>query len=78
MTVKEMIENYLISHGFTGLCNLSRECGCELSDLAPCESYPSTCVPGYKVTCTEEDPLCVEQDHDPGDWHIQLEKPEAS
>lgn len=78
MTVMEIIDAYLICHGFGGLCNPHNECGCEISDLAPCSEGPQhDCLPGYKVVCTEEDPLCMEQGHDPGGWHIQAEKPEV-
>jgi len=76
MTVKEIIENYLVCHGFGGLCNMDGECGCELSDLAPCGQSIDRCEPGYKVLCTEE--CSHEGDHDvsKGDWHIQIDKPE--
>ena len=38
MTAKEIIEEYLKSHGFDGLCHPRTECGCGLDDLiGPCE-----------------------------------------
>jgi hypothetical protein len=69
MTVKEIIEQYLAKHGFDGLAGDG--CGCQLSDLMPCEGTASGndisgCVPGYKVPC---DPETCEADGD-CDFHI--------
>ena len=77
MNVHKIIKDYLICHGFGGLCSPDNECGCEVSDLAPCDNaFPDGCEPGYKVLCTEG--CSHEGDHDvsKGDWHIQVEKPE--
>lgn len=76
MTVKEIIEDYLVCHGYGGLVSDGRECGCQVGDLVPCDGDPSNCEAGYRVLCTDE---C---DHDagpfsPGDWHIQTGKPEV-
>jgi len=74
MTVIELLKKWLTDKGKDGLVSRDRECGCELSDLVPCDNDFSHCEPGYKVACT---PDC---DHDPGyepgGWHIQIEKPE--
>ena len=69
MTVKEIVEAWLKTNGYGGLW--SDECGCELSDLAPCgQMDESCCEAGYKVNCDEN---C---NHDePCDWHIQATKP---
>ena len=78
MNVNKIIKKYLADHGFDGLCSQDRGCGCEANDLAPCDNaFPDDCEPGYKVLCTEE--CSHEGDHDvsKGDWHIQVEKPEA-
>lgn len=73
MKVWEILRDYLICHGFTGLVNDTRECGCEVTDLGPCGEGFLDCEPGYKVNCTTD---C---DHDfeyePGNWHIQVEDP---
>jgi len=76
MNVKEIVKDYLVCHGFGGLCSRDRECGCEIGDLGPCDGTLDDCEPGYKVLCTEE--CSHEGDHDVncGDWHIQIEKPE--
>lgn len=50
-TVKEIVAEYLKSHGYHGLYN-EAECGCEVNDLMPCAGYGgcySGCLPGVKV-----------------------------
>lgn len=44
----QIIKDYLIANGFGGLQN-DAECGCEISDLVPCDNDFSCCTPGYKV-----------------------------
>lgn len=46
--VIEIIKKHIIDNGFDGLHNERYECACELSNLRPCESDISECVPGYK------------------------------
>lgn len=53
MNCTGIIRKYLEANGFDGLCG--EECGCELSDLMPCEDYFKECEPGYKRKPTEED-----------------------
>ena len=48
MTCREIIKKYLEDNGYDGLCNISTECGCSVSDLIPCGEYHGDCVPGYK------------------------------
>ena len=67
--VKEIIQAYLIWHGYDGLSGDG--CGCERSDLMPCEGTisgndVSECVPGYKVPCNPE--TCQADGDCP--WHI--------
>ena len=71
MTVLEIVEKFLILRGYSGLYDEYDECGCEISDLAPCSEMKETCEAGYKAECTEE---C---EHEVGrcTWHIQREKP---
>jgi hypothetical protein len=38
MNAKAMVYHYLIVHGFDGLC--TDDCGCPLTDLAPCGEGP--------------------------------------
>ncbi len=50
MTVKEILIDWLTTHGYDGLCNVDQECGCLLDDLMPCEGYCNCpgCQPGLK------------------------------
>ena len=50
----EIVRKYLEDNGFDGLQNQG-ECGCELSDLAPCSENITWCTPGYKVAPPEEE-----------------------
>ncbi|GAH92514.1 unnamed protein product [marine sediment metagenome] len=62
--VIQIIDKYLRKNGFDGLYN--DECGCELDDLAPCESMPNECKPGYKTKTP---------DGDEEEWIITPQKP---
>ena len=64
--VKQIIEDYLKSQGYDGLYNSDGECGCEMSDLFPCDESPVNCIPGYKSQCDEE---CQHEGRD-GGWHM--------
>lgn len=50
MIVKDIIKDYLELKGFDGLYN-DNECGCENSDLIPCDEDFRFCEPGYKTKC---------------------------
>ena len=64
---KKMIIAYLKEHGFTGLCQSAADCGCQISDLFPCDSeWFWECEAGYKENCT---PKCNHSE--PCDWHIR-------
>lgn len=39
--VIEMIAEWLLDHGFDGLANGEVECGCSVTDLAPCSDGPT-------------------------------------
>lgn len=77
MTGIEIIKAWLTTMGYGGLCSPGNECGCEVSDLAPCGEAANDCEAGYKVLCTGG--CSHEGDHDvsKGDWHIQRDPPEA-
>ena len=47
-TVIEIVKAGLTSGGFDGLVAEGGECGCELSDLAPCGGDFSSCIAGFK------------------------------
>lgn len=55
MNVGEILEKYLKDNGYDGL--YADECGCQLSDLKPCECQNTlSCQPGYSVKASEADP----------------------
>ena len=52
MTVKEIVIEYLVKHGFDGLVSDDAECSCEIAGLMPCcFDNCSECKPGYKTEC---------------------------
>jgi hypothetical protein len=48
MNCKQMIEAHLMVNGYEGLFNQNVPCGCELSDLVPCDGEIADCEAGYK------------------------------
>jgi hypothetical protein len=67
--VREIVKNNLILMGFDGLW--ADECGCQISDLMPCETIGiGKCEPGYKHPAPEDDP----EGHA---FYIKPEKPEG-
>lgn len=52
ISVKEIVRQHLIEHGFDGLCD--DECGCLLYDFMPCCDPHPSCIPGYKHKATSE------------------------
>lgn len=67
MNVREIVEEYLLTHGFDGLVNLEVPCGCVIGKLAPCEEcfgfewckagyvhYCDTCPPEIQFECQVE------------------------
>ena len=51
MNVKSMVGEWLEQNGYSGLFEEGFECGCEISDLMPCDMPCDKCSPGYKVIC---------------------------
>jgi hypothetical protein len=47
-TALTMLAEALTAHGYDGLVKPDAECGCEVSDLAPCSGDFGACRPGYK------------------------------
>ena len=45
MDVIGMIRQWLIAHGYSGLC--WDDCGCALDDLCPCGEPRGDCLAGY-------------------------------
>lgn len=48
MKVIEIVREHLVAGGYDGLVFGSGDCGCELSDLAPCNESMSECEPAYR------------------------------
>lgn len=46
MNTREIIEDWLKENCYDGLC-YPDECGCQIGDLMPCDSYCGHCRPGY-------------------------------
>ena len=50
VTVKDIVKDWLIAHGYDGLYSENGQCGCDLDDLMVCEAAGiDLCKPGYKV-----------------------------
>lgn len=48
MKVIDIVYEWLEQNGYDGLVDVDNECGCQLSDLAPCEMLGQDCEAGYK------------------------------
>lgn len=57
----------LAAAGYDGLVDPHSECGCLLSDMAPCLGSPAECAPGYRGACKD----------DPEEWAIYRSKEAA-
>ena len=54
-TIREIIENYLVKHGYDGLFNADIGCGCVIEDICLDDSDRILgCEPAYKVVCDRE------------------------
>lgn len=56
-TVKQMVKTHLEANGFDGLVNVRGQCGCEVSDLMPCQEEQADCVAGHKGGCPGTDTI---------------------
>jgi len=54
MKVKEIIIEKLKQLGADGLVNSEAECGCDIDDLCPCDSYCLDCEPAIKKNINGE------------------------
>lgn len=71
ITAIEIIKDYLEKNNFGGLWNSDGECGCELSELIPCDNMDAECMPGYKNLCSKCDVENCHIKNDSGcDWCI--------
>jgi hypothetical protein len=67
INVKQVVADWLRDNGYDGLYHES-DCGCELSNLAPCESCCLECTPGHKI---------IDPNGSCGDFLIVPHKPEG-
>lgn len=74
MNVEKIVIKYLKEHGYDGLVSWDGDCGCEISDLAPCCEPISNCSPAYKIPCPCPPGEC-EFNCGADDWHMTEEKP---
>ena len=51
LNVHGICTEWLKAHGFDGLAG--DECGCEISDLMPCDEPMVSCEAGHKRICSE-------------------------
>lgn len=54
-TVEDMLREALLKMGADGLCLYNGECGCSLSDLAPCSNPDVNCMAARKVENSEDE-----------------------
>lgn len=71
MNLSGLTKDWLVSHGFDGLC-APGECACGNDDLMPCGEPSAECQPGYKIPCPGPED-CDNDGH--CDWHITTSKP---
>ncbi|MFA6168596.1 MAG: hypothetical protein WC700_18365 [Gemmatimonadaceae bacterium] len=45
--VLRIVCDYLVDHGYDGLCDTDIGCGCAMPDLAPCDGLQYNCRPAY-------------------------------
>ena len=56
MEVKDIVKEYLIANGYTGL--VGDECGCDLDDLFTCCDFGKDCKPGHACTIKPRPDYC--------------------
>lgn len=77
-TISDIVEDWLIAHGYDGLVNSDYACGCLLGDTAPCGDGCADCAAAYRWPCTPE--TCENNDCDPDPKHpspfcMRVDKP---
>ena len=56
MSASDILKDWLVTHGFDGLC--SKDCSCGLDTFTPCSPHSqceggSECFPAHKVFCAD-------------------------
>lgn len=46
--IRNIVQIWLEENGFDGLCEEDYECGCEISELMPCDEPRPGCMAGHK------------------------------
>lgn len=69
--VRGIVFDWLTEHGYDGLANPDAECGCLLSDLAPCGGMLDECRPGRKIAV---DKCRCDLDPVGHDWHVVVDE----
>ena len=72
MDLKEIATEWLKEKGYDGLYS-QFECGCDLSDLMPCDEPHPDCKPGYKVKCPKGHEFNFMITEDPNDTNCDSE-----
>jgi len=52
MNVHEIVKKYLVENGYDGLVDEESECGCLITDLAPCQEIQGICKAAYNHSFT--------------------------
>lgn len=60
--VIEIVREYLLKNGYTGLCN-EAGCGCQLDDLVPCGEIMGDCMAGMALHRTCGCDKCPAKEH---------------
>ena len=56
LNIKDIVKKYLLEYGYDGLCNTDIDCGCQLSDLIPCDYFSAeNCRCGFLGKSKDED-----------------------
>jgi len=53
MTLEDIVRDWLLDHGYDGLCYPEEECGCGINDLMPCGQPSLNCVAGHRIEAPE-------------------------
>ncbi|WP_150113936.1 hypothetical protein [Leptospirillum ferriphilum] len=73
MTARDILVDYLKSHGFDGLCHPPTECGCDLSDLIG-RSFGAQqdCLAAHRISDDQGDPwYTIAFDHRPTEAEVR-------
>lgn len=55
MNTPDILKDWLVKNGYTGLCNCDAECGCGFEDFAPCGEIGLCCEAAHRCDCDKCD-----------------------